>query len=447
MTKWSVDRALVAAVEKEAYPFGEGADDFAPIIKAAEDKDFVLIGEASHGAKEFYLIRAEITRRLIEEHGFDMVAVEADWPDAYTVNRYVCGQSEDVNANEALMDFERFPTWMWRNTEVEHFVEWLRAYNTERRHPVGFYGLDLYSMNTSIRAIIAYLNKVDPLAARRARNRYSCLDHFMEKPQAYGYATELGLIDSCESQIVLQLEEMRRKALVYMREDGFVAEDEYFCAVQNARLVQDSEQYYRSMFRGRPSSWNLRDRHMFATLEELVQHRSKRLPRKARAIVWAHNSHVGNAAATEMAERGEFNIGQLVRTHYASRSLLIGFSTCRGTVTAASNWDEAAETKKVSEPFVGSYEEVFHHVNHKRFFLDLRQNNAAVDLLRTPRLQRAIGVVYRPDTERYSHYFFSRLPEQFDFMIHLDNTTAVEPLATAMQVHRGEMDETYPSGI
>lgn len=448
-----IDRTLIAAIEKHAIPLGGAMSDYDPVIHAANNKTFVMIGEASHGTKEFYRARAEITERLIQESGFDAVAVEADWPDAYRVNRFV-SLSSDEPAGKSLSGFERFPTWMWRNKEVFRFIEWLHAYNFEFRRPgskshspAGFYGLDLYSMSTSIHAVIKYLDKADPIAAQRARIRYGCLDHFMDNPQAYGYATQFGLAESCEHDIIAQLVEILSKSHEYLKKDGSVAEDEYFCARQNAKLVKNAEEYYRAMFRGRPNSWNLRDKHMFDTLEDLADHLGKRLGRDPRIVVWAHNSHIGNAGATDMKRRGEFNIGQLVRNAYKNKTLLIGFSTCRGTVTAADNWDEPSRTMRVNEPFPGSYEEVFHHVSDKAFLLDLRESNDAVDQLMEPRLQRAIGVVYRPDTERYSHYFHSCLPEQFDFMLHYDDTHAVEPLEGAMHTHRGEMDETYPSGL
>lgn len=445
---------LVQAIEKHALPLDGAMEDYDQIIEAARTRQFVLIGEASHGTKEFYKARAEITQRLIDELEFDAVAVEADWPDAYTINKYVTYPRRNITAIDSLKDFERFPTWMWRNEEVVRFVEWLYAYNheyhignPEESRPVGFYGLDLYSMNSSINAVISYLEQVDPMAARRARIRYSCLDHFMSNPQAYGYASELKLVDSCEQDIIKQLTDLREKAFQYMKKDGFVAQDEHFCATQNAKLVVNAEEYYRAMFRGRPSSWNVRDKHMFETLQDLTEHLSKQLRRDAKIVVWAHNSHVGNAAATEMANRGELNIGQMVRHHYGEKALLVGFSTCRGTVTAADEWDAPAERKKINEPFVGSYEEIFHHVNHKQFLLNLMEDNEAIDLLMEPRLQRAIGVIYRPDTERYSHYFYSCLPEQFDFILHYDNTTAVKPLAENMEYHQGELDDTYPSGL
>ena len=453
MTNRDIDRNLVTAIEKEAIPLAGAIGDYDALIHAANGKKFVLIGEASHGTKEFYAVRAEITQRLIQEQGFDAVAVEADWPDAYNINRHVSFIGKDGTALEALSGFERFPTWMWRNTEVLKFVEWLYTYNSECRRPqdkkwpAGFYGLDLYSMSTSIHAVLDYLYKVDPNAARLARERYSCLDHFMDDPQAYGYAAEFGLAESCEKEIIMQLITLQDKRHQYMERNGFVAEDEYFCAAQNAKLVRNAEQYYRSMFSRRQNSWNVRDSHMFDTLKDLSSHLGQRLGREAKIIVWAHNSHIGNAAATEMVQRGELNIGQLVRENYGHNALLVGFSTSHGTVTAASDWDDPAECKNVNLPFPGSYEEAFHHTKYKKFLMDLRKSNEAVDLLMKPRLQRAIGVVYRPITERQSHYFQTCLPEQFDFMIHIDSTTAVQPLEAIPHWHKGEMDETYPYGI
>jgi len=269
----------------------------------------------------------------------------------------------------------------------------------------------------------------------------------MDDPQSYGYATEFKLAESCEQEIVLQLIDLQHKRHEYMERDGLSPEDDYFSAAQNARLVKNAEQYYRAMFSGRKNSWNVRDRHMFDTLEELSRHLGRRLGREAKIVVWAHNSHVGNAAATEMARRGELNIGQLVREKHGRDALLVGFSTSHGTVTAATDWDEPAESRNVNLPFPGSYEEAFHHVKYKQFLMDLRESNGAIDLLMEPRLQRAIGVVYRPMTERQSHYFYTCLPEQFDFMVHIDDTTAVQPLEAIPHWHPGEMDETYPYGV
>ena len=451
------DQALIGALEKYARPLGGDLQDYDEIIDAASDRHFVLIGEASHGTREFYRARAEITERLISEKSFDAVIVEADWPDAYRINRYVTQMNGDESANEALGDFERFPTWMWRNHEVEHFVHWLHDYNlryissnpdqARRTRPVGFYGLDLYSMNTSIHAVIDYLDQIDPEEARKARLRYGCLYHFMDDPHSYGRAMDRGLAASCEDDIVAQLMKLREKSISYLARNGVPNEEHYFSALRNAELVKSAEEYYRALYRGRQNSWNLRDKHMFETLNSLSDYLEEQLGRRAKIVVWAHNSHVGNAAATEMGRLGEFNIGQLAREHYGRDALLVGFSTCYGTVTAANNWDEDPETKIVRPPIAGSYEELFHHVNHKKFLLNLREDGEVVDGLMTPRLQRAIGVIYRPQTERQSHYFDSCLPEQFDFMIHYDETEAVEPLPTVMHRHKGELDETYPSGI
>jgi erythromycin esterase-like protein len=454
---------LIDALEKHAQPLGRTETDYDTLTQAifghSEGKNFVLIGEASHGTAEFYRIRAEVTKRLIMEKGFDAIAVEADWPDAYRVNRFVSGWSDDTDADAALSNFERFPTWMWRNTEVQAFIEWLHDYNEESRgsknqnsqmgqvEPVGFYGLDLYSMTTSMQAVLTYLGKIDPAEAAAARARYACFGQFINDPQAYGYAIASGIWDSCEQEVIIQLIQLQQKARLYIEKDGAFAGNEYFSAQQNAELVKNAEEYYRAMFRGRPNTWNLRDRHMFETLEKLAMHLGTRLGREARIVVWAHNSHLGNAAATDMGHRGEINIGQLVSEKYGDRGLRIGFSTSRGTVTAASDWDGPAETKIINAPLPGSYEEIFSRLGKKGFYLDLGVRNEAVRMLEEERLQRAIGVIYRPETERMSHYFHTSLPRQFDFMIHIDETEAIVPLPTRIHKRPGEMDETYPSGF
>jgi erythromycin esterase-like protein len=448
MTRGDIDYSLVSELEKAAFPLTGAMTDYDDIIHAARGKKFVMIGEATHGTQEFYAMRAAITQRLIQELEFDAVAVEADWPEACNVNRYV-SLMEDGTAQQALEGFERFPAWMWRNTEVLHFIAWLQGWNArfsrpraKNSPPVGFYGLDLYSMNASMHAVINYLDKVDPVAATRARNSYSSIDHFMDN------LSKSALMDSCEQDIVLRLAELQRKAHEYINNDGLTASDENFFAIQNAKVVRNAEQYYRAMLTGRRGAWNIRDKHMFETLQSLSDHFGKRKGREAKVVVWAHNSHVGNAAATEQGQqRNEVNLGQLVCEAYGADVLLIGFSTSHGAVTAASGWDEPVECVNINPPFPGSYEEIFHHVNCKNFLLDLRVNNNATDLLMQPRLQRAIGGVYRPMTERQSHYFQTCLPEQFDFMIHIDSTTAVQPLETIPQWHRGNMDETYPFGV
>ncbi|HLH24384.1 MAG TPA: erythromycin esterase family protein [Chloroflexota bacterium] len=440
---------LVDTVRAAARPLAGTAHDYDPLLDLVGDRRFVLLGEASHGTREFYQMRAEITRRLIEEKGFTAVAVEADWPDAYRVNCYVRGQDDDGSAAEALGGFRRFPTWMWRNTVVRDFVEWLRQYNAALPpggRPVGFYGLDLYSLYTSIEAVIAYLDKVDPAAAREARERYACFEQFGEDRQAYGWATGIGLTPSCEQEAVRQLVALQRHAADYLRRDGRAAEDAYFYAEQNARLVHDAEQYYRTMGRGRVESWNLRDCHMADTLDALVAHLTRRTP-WAKIVVWEHNSHLGDARATELGQRGELNVGQVVRTRYDDHALLVGFSTYEGTVTAAPDWDAPAERKRVRPALPDSYEALFHAAGCPRFLLTWQPDDPTARALEGPLLERAIGVIYRPATERQSHYFYARLPEQFDAVLHVDQTSAVEPLERTAGWEAGEVPETYPSAL
>ena len=430
-----------AVVRTAARPVAEG---YEALLESAKTAQCVLIGEASHGTHEFYSTRAELTRRLIDEHEFRAVAVEADWPDSFRVHRFVTGRGEDKNANEALSDFRRFPGWMWRNIVVVEFAEWLREWNSRRgskKDAAGFYGLDLYSMHTSIEAVLSYLDKVDPASAKRARHRYGCFDHFGEDPQHYGLATVAGGAEPCEEEVVSQLVELRREYAELIGRDGHIGEEEFFSAEQNARLVANAERYYRAMFHGRANSWNLRDEHMFETLNQLIRHRDSG---KAKVVVWAHNSHLGDARATAMSARGEFNVGQLARERFGGESFGIGLTTNTGTVTAASDWGEVAERKRVRPALNGSYEELFHAVGLPGFWIDLRARNEATALLRDERLERAIGVIYRPETERFSHYFEARLADQFDAIIHLDETRALEPLERTSEWDTGELPETYP---
>jgi erythromycin esterase-like protein len=429
------------------HPLTGSPDDFDPLMARVGDARFVLIGEASHGTHEFYRIRAEITKRLITEKGFSAVAVEADWPDAYRVNRYVRGTGDDAGAVDALADFLRFPQWMWRNADVLEFVGWLRSHNDAlaRSAPrVGFYGLDLYSLHASMEAVLRYLDSVDPSGARRARDRYSCFDQFGDDPQLYGHAASGGYARSCEAEVVAQLVELRRSAAEYAKRDHNIAPDALFYAEQNARLVANAEEYYRAMFGSRVSSWNLRDRHMAETLEALEVHlaHDERAPK---IVVWAHNSHLGDARATEMSRSGELNVGQLVRERHGRNAVLVGFSTYAGTVTAASDWGAPAERKVVRPGLAGSYESLFHEMGGPNFMLDLGAGGDAT--LQRPKLQRAIGVIYRPETERQSHYFHASLQRQFDALLHYDLTRAVEPLERSAVWLRGEAPETYPSAL
>lgn len=420
------------------------------ILDLIGDARFVLLGEASHGTHEFYKYRAEITERLICEKGFTAVAVEADFPDAYRVNRYVRGEGEDRNAEQALRNFERYPLWMWRNAEVSDFIERLRAHNDQLapKNRVGFYGLDLYSLHASMNSVLEYLKKTDPKAAERARNRYSCFDRYGEDAQKYGYAASLSETNSCEDEAFAQLLELRKSSGDYLSGGGIIARDEFFVAEQNARLVKNAEEYYREMFLGDVSSWNLRDSHMNETLAALAAHLDE-AGKPSKIVAWEHNSHLGDARATESALRGEWNVGQLARQQFGVENVcIIGFTTYIGTVTATSNWNEAAQLKKVRPAIRGSYEKLFHEAEIPRFFLNLRNDEAAFALAK-PLLERAIGVIYRPQTERYSHYFKASLAEQFDGVIHFDVTKAVKPLdvVASWNLDGGDLPETFPDGI
>jgi erythromycin esterase-like protein len=440
------DRDTVGIVRGAANWFEPSPDGFGPLLDHLGDASIVLIGEASHGTHEFYRTRAELTKALIVEKGFNLVAVEADWPDAYRVNRWIRRMSSDPDAEHALSDFIRFPRWMWRNQDVVAFLNWLREHNRPLPESarVGFYGLDLYSLHTSVEAVLTYLGKVDPAAAARARYRYGCFEDFGENTQAYGYAAAFGLTRSCEDDVVAQLVDLRRRAAEYATRDGRIAADEYFFAEQNARLVRNAEEYYRSMFGGRVESWNLRDTHMMETLQSLLAH-VRQLSGRAQAVVWAHNSHLGDARATQMGEQGELNLGQLVREAFAKDACAVGFTTHAGSVTAATDWDEPAQRRRVRPSMDGSYERLFHDAGVGQYWLWLH-NRDLESALRTPRLERAIGVIYRPETERLSHYFRARLSEQFDAVIHIDTTQALEPLEP-WSADEADLPETYPTAL
>jgi erythromycin esterase-like protein len=444
----TISTPLRTTIRDAAHPITGNADDYDLLLELIGDARVVLLGEASHGTHEFYHERARITRRLIAEEGFAAVAVEADWPDAYRVNRWVRGRSDDQDAVRALGDFERFPRWMWRNRDVLQFVDWLHRHNQEQPEDrrAGFYGLDLYSLFASMQEVISFLEKVDPEAAARARYRYSCFDAFGEDTQAYGYAAGFGVTRSCEDQAVQQLLEVQRGRSELSKGAGRVPEDELFYTEQNARLVRNAEEYYRTMFRGRVDSWNLRDRHMSETLEALIAHLS-RAGRRARVVVWEHNSHIGDARATEMGQLGEWNVGQLTRERMGREAALIGFTTYSGTVTAATDWDGPAEPKRVRPALPESFEALFHTVGIPEFLLPLRGSPRMAEALQKPRLERAIGVIYRPETERASHYFEARLADQFDAVIHMDETRAVEPLDQTSGAVGGDAPESFPTGL
>ena len=437
-----------AAIRRDAIPITGDARDYDALVDRIGDARLVLLGEASHGTHEFYRERARITRRLIRDHHFTAVAVEGDWPDAYRVNRYVCGHPGDTDAEEALSGFRRFPTWMWRNADVLDFIGWLRSYNddapADRR--VGFYGLDLYSLGASMEAVIGYLDAEDPAAAVRARRRYECLQPYSGESAEYGQAVLLGVSASCRRHVLDQLIDLRRRAADYLRHDGPAAEDAYFAAEQNAALVGDAEEYYRTMLGDAVNSWNLRDRHMAETLDQLMAHLDRHGD-GARIVVWEHNSHIGDARATQMGERGELNLGQLMRERHPRDAVLVGFTTYDGTVTAASSWGAPARRMRVRPAMAGSYEAVLHEAGMPAFMLCPLAAGAAGAALDDARLERAIGVIYRPETERQSHMFASRITRQFDAVIHIDRTRAVEPLERGPGWDLHEPPETYPSAL
>ena len=410
--------------------------EFAAAFDRYGGRRLVLLGEASHGTSEFYRARAAITRRLIERHGFSFVAVEADWPDALTIDRYVRHLPARPGARPA---FRRFPTWMWRNTDVEAFVEWLRVHNedVDPKHRAGFFGLDIYSLADSIAAVLAYLAKVDPEAAKVARERYGCLTPWQHDPAVYGRAVLSDRYRECEADMVAALKDLLAKRLEYVHHDG----EQFFDATQNARLVAAAERYYRALYYGSTESWNLRDRHMFDTLQRLLEHRGD----DAKAVVWAHNSHIGDARFTDMGRvRGELNLGELVRRRFADEAALIGFGTHAGTVAASSDWDGPMEVKEVKASRTDSVERQFHDAGVPRAILYLDAPGELRRRLRTSRLERFIGVIYRPETELQSHYAEVELPGQFDAFVWFDRTSAVTPLPTAQRV---DAPETWPFGV
>ncbi len=438
-----------AALRARAHPLTGAPADHDALLRRIGDARVVLLGEASHGSHEFYAERARITRRLVEELGFTAVAIEGDWPDAYRVNRYVRGAGTDRDAEEALRGFRRFPTWMWRNADVLDLVGWLRARNDRIEHAshrVGFYGLDLYSLYESIDAVIAHLDRVDPEAAERARERYACFGAYGAESQAYGRAVTLGVSEPCRRDAVAQLVDLRRRAARELERDGFAAEDEVLFAEENARAVVDAEEYYRSMFSDPGASWNLRDRHMADTLDHLLAHLDRHVG-DGRIVVWAHNSHVGDARATEMGDRGDLTLGRLARERHGRDAVLVGFTTHEGTVTAATHWGGPALRRTVRPALTGSIETLLHAVGVPAYTLVVEPGGPVERVLERVRTSRAIGVIYRPETERQSHYFAARAAAQFDAIVHVDRTRAVEPLERGAEWLGGEPPATYPTAL
>jgi erythromycin esterase-like protein len=430
------ERDVAALIGRVAEPLPELDDPaFGKCFDRYGNRRVVLLGEASHGTSEFYRARTSITRRLVEEHGFTIVAAEADWPDAAVLDRYIRGRPARDGAGPA---FQRFPTWMWRNGEFAALVAWLRKHNAglQPKGRAGFYGLDLYNLNGSIRAVLDYLDRVDPETAAVARERYGCLQPWVSEPHRYGRMAITSGFAKCEKPVIEALTELLRNELSYAGED----EDSFLDAAQNARLVKNAEAYYRAMYFGSADSWNLRDRHMFETLKNVLKAKGE----GAKAVVWAHNSHIGNARHTEMRDRGEINLGQLCRERFGEDAALIGFGTHTGTVAAATDWDRPMEVKPLNPSLEGSYERLSHDSGKPRFLLDLAKHQELRERLGESRLERFIGVIYRPETERWSHYMEASLPEQFDAWVWFDETRAVTPLTSHSG---GGEEETWPTGL
>ncbi len=434
----SDENDIVNAITAFCEPFNSiGAADLDTLLERIGDAKIVLLGEASHGTSEFYRMRERISQELITRKGFRFVAIEGDWPDVARLDHYV--RHFEYPPSEWTA-FARFPTWMWRNNEVRSFVDWLHAHNAERapQERVAIYGLDLYSLYTSIGSVLKYLDEVDPGSAQIARQRYGCLTPWQADPATYGHAALTGAYRTCEKEVVQMLEDILHKQSDYAAHDG----ERFMDAVQNARLVTDAERYYRIMYYGSRASWNLRDNHMFETLKTLLNFHGS----EAKAIVWAHNSHIGDAAATEMSARGEYNIGHLCREEFGNGAYSIGFGTLSGTVAAASDWDGPMEVKAVQPSLKQSYERLCHETGRLRFMLPLRRRSAVEvrNRLAKPRLERAIGVIYRPETELASHYFQAVLPAQFDEYIWFDESRAVTPFETK---ELEGLPDTYPFGL
>lgn len=426
-----ISKKLIEVLNSKITPIDiQNSSSLQNIIDRIGDASIVLMGEATHGTQEFYQTRMELSKILIEEKGFQAISIEGDWTSAFAINQYIQNFDGYKTPEAALHDFTRFPKWMWRNALMPDFLQWLRNYNDNLKdasQKIGFYGLDLYCLNDSIKAVIDYLQIHDPEAAKRASKRYACFDHANVDAQTYGYLVDARIKRACIREASEQLIEMQHKAFPILEKSISSENEKLFYTTQNARLIKNAEHYYRAMFESREETWNIRDSHMGETLQNLISHLESKFKKPAKIIIWAHNSHIGDARATEMSERKEINIGQIVREHFSNQSFHLGFSTYTGMVTAADDWDGPAKTKNINPGLPGSYEDLFHQLQAKDFCLYLHDEELN-HYLNIPRLQRAIGVIYRPDAERFSHYFFTHLPYQFDAVIHLDKTTALTPL-------------------
>ncbi len=428
------DEQLAYAIRNEAHPLIGAKSDLDPLLDMVGERPIVLMGEATHGSYEFYRTRFEISKRLIEEKGFAAIAIEADWPDALEVNRFIHRRDLDSEVAGALEHFRRFPMWMWRNTEFLKMVEWLWLHNHKEvtANRVSIYGIDLYSLYTSMQEVIRYLENEDSEAAERARQLYSCFDHYSQDPVRYGRFVRVGAQPSCEqsatqaARLLFERRAQEQLGRPSALASNFAAADELFFAQQNAELVKNAESYYRNIFSPTVNTWNVRDRHMADTVDNVLKQLAE-MKRPQKIIIWAHNSHIGDDRATDMGRRGQWNIGQLLRERHPDQTFHLGFTTYDGTVTAATEWDHPPELKTILPALPESFEALFHKVGVNNFFLPLVGSPLRADLNET-RLERAIGVIYSPETERQSHYFEAELADQFDAVMHFDRTREVEPL-------------------
>ncbi len=434
------EKELLEEIRNVSIPV-EGAQDYDSLLKLIGDSSFVLLGAATHGTLEFHSARADITMRLIREKNFAAVAVEADWPDAYRINRYVRGMGLDRFASDSLDDFTQFPAWMWKNEATLDFIGELHEHNSllPDKSKVGFYGLDLYSFYSSADATIRFLAETDPEAAERARSRFSCFEQFNHGSESNGIEAAMDIEESLRDKAAARLSELRREGMERIRKEGLTARGELFFARQNALLAETAEEHYRMMFSGRTSMWNSRDRHMADTLDALAGHIA--LVRPPKVVAWAHNSHIGDARATDFSDWGRVNLGQLARERHGTDAALVGFTTYHGTVSAASDWGAAVERKKIQPASPGSCEDLFHRTGTRSFLLPLRNPPQSMQALHDRRPERAIGAVYQPRSERSNHNIYADLQNQFDAIIHFDHTKAVKPLEYNPVWEAGEVTE------
>jgi erythromycin esterase-like protein len=430
---------LVAEVRSMSQPLQSPAD-LCPLQQRIGGARYVLLGEASHGTHEYYTWRAALSRWLIEEMGLSFVAVEGDWPDCYQINRYVKGHAGSRDsAQEVLQDFGRWPTWMWANEEIAELVEWLRQHNTRlpQEQKVGLYGLDVYSLWSSLYQVLRHLRRYHPSALAAARRAFQCFEPYGEDVREYARATRW-VDESCEDEVVALLAEVHRS-----REHTQEDQEAHFDAELNALAVQDAERYYRTMVRGGPESWNVRDRHMVDALERLMRHHGP----QAKAIIWEHNTHIGDARFTDMAEEGMVNVGQLVREGHSDEGVvLVGFGSHWGSVIAGREWEAPMERMVVPPAQRGSWEDVLHQARAANQLLLLHEVRGE-ELFLQERGQRAIGVVYHPELEHLGNYLPTVLPGRYDAFVYLNETEALRPLREVLPREEGEVPEAFPSGV